>query len=279
MLLGAAKMLSETKAFDGTVYFIFQPGEEGCGGAMAMINDGLFKKFKIDCVFGMHAGGGFRTGEFSTRPGPLLAGNARFRIRIIGKEAHAASPHRGIDALIVGSQVVLALQTIVSRLNRPIDPVVISVVEFKSGNGSNVIPGEAILSGTIRTFGHKVMTNVTRDIAKIAKGISKIYGATADVEIVSGTSALVNSKNETGRAILAAQDVVGEQKVEVDGEQFMGSDDFACLLEKCPGCYIHLGNGVDSIGIHTPKYDFHDENLATGVKYWEALVKRVLPRK
>ena len=282
MLLGAAKYLSETRNFDGTVCFIFQPAEENEGGGRVMVEDGLFEQFPVEAVYGLHNQPGRPVGEIGLRAGPAMAAFNIFEITVTGKGSHAAMPYQGVDPVVVASQIVTALQTIVSRRVDPIDTAVLSVTQFHAGDTWNVIPNEAVLRGTIRAFKPEVADMIEAEIRRISDGIAAAHGAEAEVRYETRYPALVNSEKESRFAATVAAEVVGAERVEADAEPLMGSEDFAFMLQERPGCYIWLGNGdkggPGGCAVHNPHYDFNDEAAIVGASYWATLVEKALPR-
>jgi len=278
MLLGAAKYIADAARFDGTVHFIFQPAEEGGGGGKVMVREGLFKKFPCDGVYGMHNWPGMEAGTMGVRAGPMLASADFFGITVTGVGGHGAMPHRANDPVVVGAEMVTALQTIVSRAADPVDAVVVSVTKFNAGTATNVIPDEAKLAGTVRTLSPGARDLVESRIRAIAKGIAEAHGVKADVSYHRGYPVLVNSVDETERARRAAAKVVGDDKVVVDPPPEMGAEDFAYMLQERPGSYVWLGNGGAAGGcmLHNPNYDFNDEVAPIGASYWVSLVEQEL---
>src|SRR6478736_5453783 len=280
MLLGAAKYLSATRNFDGTVHFIFQPAEEGRGGAEAMIKDGLFNEFPCEVIFGMHNRPGLAVGKFQIRPGPMMAGGAFFDIAIAGKGAHGARPESGVDPVVVASHITTALQSIVSRNVRPVDTCVVSVTQIHAGDAYNVIPEKAVLRGTVRSFSKATMSLVEERMRRIAEGVAGGLGATASLDFRNLFPPLVNHDEETKFIADAAADVVGEENINRQGGIVMASEDFSYMLEKVPGAYIQIGNG-DGEGaceVHNPAYDFNDGALPFGASLFARLVERRLAR-
>jgi len=280
MLLGAARYLAQSKSFDGTVYFIFQPAEEGEGGGREMVKEGLFEKFPVEAVFGMHNWPGIAVGQFAVMPGPMMASSDNFEIRISGRGAHAAMPHNGIDPVVIGAEVVLALQTIASRTVSPVDAAVVSVTQFNAGEAVNAIPAEAVLRGTARAFKPGVQDAVESGIKRIASGIAAAHGATATVLYERRYPPTVNSVRETEIAATVLEKMVGTQNVLRDLQPTMGAEDFAFMLQARPGCYVWIGNGPGEGGcmLHNPSYDFNDEILPIGSSYWVQLVEHVLAK-
>jgi len=277
MLLGAAKYLSETKNFDGTVHFIFQPAEEGGGGGRVMVEEGLFEKFPVEAVYGMHNWPGLEAGSFSVRPGPMMASADKFDIVVRGMGTHGAMPHRGVDPVVCAAQIVTALQTIASRETNPLDAVVVSVTQIHAGEAYNVIPNECVLRGTIRAFEPKVRQGLPAAMQRIAGGIAMAMGCEMSLHYDHGYPPLVNTEKEVGIAAKAMAAVVGAERTTTDGVMTMGSEDFAFMLEAKPGAYVFVGNGT-SASLHNPKYDFNDDVLPIGASYWATLVEQNLAR-
>ncbi|HUN50632.1 MAG TPA: M20 aminoacylase family protein [Candidatus Sulfotelmatobacter sp.] len=280
MLLGAARYLAETRQFDGTVHFIFQPAEENEAGGRVMIQDGLFDRFPVEAVFGLHNMPGIEVGKIGVRAGPMMASADFFFITIRGVGAHGAFPHSGVDPIPIAAEVVLALQNIVSRNTDPLHSAVVSVTQINGGFTTNVIPEEVTLSGTTRAFRPETQDLMERRIREIAEGIAKAHGAKAAVRYDRRYPPTINWADETELAAGAAADVVGAENVLRSLPPVMGSEDFGWMLKERPGSYIWLGNGKDDGGcmVHNPRYDFNDRILAIGASYWSRLVERVLPR-
>jgi amidohydrolase len=279
MLLGAAKYLAETENFDGTVHFIFQPAEEGLGGGKKMIEDGLFKLFPVDEVYGMHNMPGIEVGSFAVSAGPMMAARDNFEIRVQGRGSHAAMPHQGVDPVVVGSNIVMALQTITSRNLNPQEALVISVTQFQAGTTAfNIIPDEVRLAGTCRVFSGDIQKSLPDRISRIAEGIAATYGATAELTYHKGYPATVNADAPSDFCAAVAGEIAGSAgNVDRAPLPSMGAEDFSYMLEEKPGCYIWAGNGL-SAGLHHPEYDFNDELLTVGASYWSRLVERRLER-
>jgi len=280
MLLGAARYLAEAKAFDGIVNFIFQPAEEGIGGAQAMIADGLFRRFPCDAIFGMHNRPGMPLGKFAVRSGPMMAGGAFFDIDIEGRGSHGARPEAGIDPVLVASHITVALQSIVSRNVRPVDTAVLSVTQIHSGDAYNVIPQTARLSGTVRAFSTEVMELVGRNMARVAEGVAAGFGARAKTDYRSIFAPLVNDPQEADFAASICTEIAGAESVRRDPALIMASEDFSFMLNEVRGCYINLGNG-DGEGaceVHNPSYDFNDAALPYGASFFARLVEKRLGR-
>ena len=281
LLLGAARYLAEHKDaldFDGTVYFIFQPAEESEAGADVMVKDGLFDRFPMEAVYGLHNWPGIAVGEMSVMPGPVMAGTCAFEISICGHGCHAAMPHQGVDTLLVASHLVLALQTVVSRSLHPCESAVVSVTQIHGGEALNVIPDDAVLRGTIRTFKPEIQDLVEAAIERLCAGIAATFGATIKVSYDRRYPPTVNSPAETELCRQAAGAVFGETQVRRDDIPSMAAEDFAYMLQVKPGCYVWLGNGPGTGGcsLHNPHYDFNDEILPLGISYWVKLVETVL---
>ncbi len=279
MLLGAAKMLSETRNFEGAVHFIFQPAEEGGGGAKVMIEDGLFEKFPCDAVFAIHNKPGLPLGHIVTKGGPLLAAADRWDIRIKGKGGHAAHPHTTLDPMVVGANIVMALQTIVSRNIDPIDSSVVTVGFFHAGSAYNVIPGEAHIGGTTRTTTPENRALIERRIDEICEGAAKMHGVKIEVEHKPGYPPTVNDVDQARFAADVATGVCGEHAVKDNTRPSMGAEDFSYMLEKVPGAMVWLGNGGDSVSLHNSRYDFNDMAIPFGVSFFVRTVERFLDAK
>ena len=280
MLLGAARYLAETRNFAGTVHFVFQPAEEGGGGGRVMVEEGLFEKFPVEEIYGMHNWPGLPAGHFAGRVGPVMAATDQFEITIEGRGGHAAQPHKTIDPVVLGSQIVGALQTIASRNADPIKSVVVSVTQFHAGSAFNVIPQSAWLCGTIRTFDADIRTQARTRIKEIAEGVALAFGGSAEVNFRSGYPATVNHPAQTEKALAIAERVAGAGNVDHDAAPSMGGEDFAYMLLERPGSYIFIGNGPEVEGqkLHQVNYDFNDEILPVGASYWAQLVEDVLTR-
>ncbi len=281
MLLGAARHLAKTRNFDGTVHFIFQPAEEGRGGAEAMVKDGLFEKFPCEVVFGMHNRPKLDVGRFQIRSGPMMAGGGLFDIHIKGKGAHGARPESGVDPVVIGGHIITALQTVISRTLAPIDSGVISITQMHAGDAYNVIPETAVLRGTVRAFRKEVMATIKEKIERIASGIAHSLGgeAKADVRIVFPP--LVNNPDEAKWIGDVAASIVGEENVNREGGYVMASEDFSYMLEKVPGAFILIGNGGGEGGceVHNPGYDFNDDALPLGATLWSRVVETRLAKR
>jgi amidohydrolase len=280
MLLGAARILAETRNFEGAVHFIFQPAEEGGGGGRVMVEEGLFEKFPCDGVFAMHNMPDIPVGHFGVRPGPLLASSDRFDIRIKGHGTHAAHPDRGIDPFVIGAQITLALQTIVSRNIDPIDNAIVTIGFMKGGSAYNVIPDEFVIGGTARAFRPEVRDLIERRLGEIARGTAATFGATAIVDYKRNYPPTVNDPKEAAFAADVAAEICGEAAVNRDIRPSLGSEDFSYLLNAHPGAMMWLGNGEGAGGcyLHNAKYDFNDSAIPTGVSFFVRLAERFLAR-
>ena len=280
MLLGAAKYLAGTRNFDGVVNFIFQPAEEGLGGARAMIADGLFEKFPCDVAFGMHNRPGLALGKFAVRAGPMMAGGGFFDIRVTGKGSHGARPESGVDPVLVAAHIVIALQSIVSRNVRPIDAAVVSVTKINAGDAYNVIPQTAQLSGTVRAFTREVMSLIEIAMRRVVKGTAEAFGATAEVDFRVIFAPTVNDAAQADFVAAVCAEVVGEDNVNRNPSLIVASEDFSFMLEKVPGAYFNIGNGAgeDACEVHNPAYDFNDAALALGASVFARIVEKKLAK-
>jgi hippurate hydrolase len=276
MLLGAAKYLCETRNFNGTAVVIFQPAEEGGAGGKAMVDDGMMDRWKVQEVYGMHNAPGLPIGQFATRTGPLLAAADFFSIKLDGKGSHAAEPHKGVDTLVVGANVLLALQTIVARNLDPLKSGVVTVGSFKGGNASNVIPQTVEMLGTARSLLPDVRDVLERRIIDTAKGIAAAYGAKADVDYQRDYPVTVNHAAPTAFAVKVAGELAGQDKVFGNVPPIMAGEDFAFMLESRPGNMIMIGNG-NTASCHHPAYDFNDAAIPYGVSYWARLIETGMP--
>jgi amidohydrolase len=280
MLLGAARYLAETRNFDGTVVFIFQPAEEGLGGARAMIDDGLFSRFPCDSVFGMHNTPGLPIGKFAIRPGVMMAGGAFFDVSVTGSGSHGARPEAGVDPVLAASHIVTALQAIVARNIGPTEAAVVSATAIHGGDAYNVIPQTVVIRGTARAFSSEIMQRIEQWMKRTAQGVAQGFGATAAVEFRSLFAPLVNDPAETTFIADAAAEVVGEAHVDRNRSIVMASEDFSFMLEQRPGAYINIGNGdgIGSTPVHNPRYNFNDEALPWGASLYARIVEKKLPR-
>lgn len=281
MLLGAASYLAEHRNFDGTIYFIFQPAEEGRAGAQQMIADGLFEQFPADCVFGMHNFPDIPAGHFAVKPGPMMASFDCFEIIITGQATHAAMPHLGNDAIVASAHIINALQTIVSRTVNPAYSAVVSITQIHAGNTWNALPESVLLRGTYRCFDASVQTLIAEKIVQLVNATCSGFGMQADIKFNPenpGYPVTLNAETATALALKAAIAVVGQECVDLQPIPSMGSEDFAFMLQEKPGCYIWIGNGSSENGclLHNPHYDFNDDILPIGTAYWIKLVETVL---
>jgi amidohydrolase len=274
MLLGAARYLAETRNFAGDAVVIFQPAEEGGAGAAAMIKDGLMDRFAIDQVYGMHNGPGIPVGSFAIRPGPIMASTDSIDIHIEGLGGHAARPHKCIDSVLVGAQLITALQSIVSRSVDPLESAVVSMCEFHAGNARNVIPQTAELKGTVRTLTAEVRELVEKRVREVVAGVAQITGAKINLSYERGYPVTVNHASQTDVATRIAKEIAGDANVH-EMPPLMGAEDFAYMLEARPGAFIFCGNG-DSAGLHHPAYNFNDDAIVFGSSYWIKLVENTL---
>lgn len=286
MLLGAARYLARHRNFDGTVYLIFQPAEEGGGGARCMMDDGLFTKYPMEAVFGMHNWPGMAAGNFAVTPGPMMASSNEFEVIVKGKGAHAAQPHKGIDPIMIAIQIAQGWQTIVSRNKNPIDAGVLSVTQIHAGSATNVIPDEATLIGTVRTFTTAVLDLIEQRMRSVAEHTAAAFDAQVDFRFTRNYPPLINHAKETAFAIEVMKTIVGENNVDAQVEPTMGAEDFAFMLQEKPGCYVFIGNGegahrdighgLGPCNLHNPSYDFNDELLPIGASYWVRLAETYL---
>jgi len=278
MLLGAAEYLARTRNFRGQVNFIFQPAEEGIGGARAMIADGLFRDFPCDRIFAMHNAPGLPVGSFAVKSGVVTAAGAFFDIDIAGRGAHGAHPDHSVDPVIVAAQLVTALQSVVSRNVRPTEPAVVSVTRMQAGDAYNVIPGSARLSGTARSFSTRVMETVETRMTELAHSVAAAFGATAEVDFRTVFHPVTNDAEAADFAGEVCDELVGETRVRRGLPAAMGSEDFSFMLEEVPGCYLLLGNsdGTHQRPVHNPGYDFNDEALPYGASFFARTVEKQL---
>jgi amidohydrolase len=274
-LLGAAQYLAETRNFDGTVNLIFQPAEEGVGGARAMLADGLFERFPCDAVFGYHNTPRLAVGKFAIRPGPMMAGGAFFDIRIEGKGSHGAHPELGIDPVLAACHVATAMQSIVSRNMPAVDGAVISITRIEGGDAYNVIPNEAHLRGTARWFKPEALEIIRTNMKRIATGVATGFGCQAEVDFRVIFAPLVNTDAETAFVADIAEEIAGAGNVDRNRDLIMASEDFSFMLEKVPGAYINIGNG-DSAPVHNPAYDYNDKLLPYAATLYARLVEKRL---
>ena len=281
MLLGAARGMAQRKRFDGTAYFIFQPAEENEGGGRVMVQEGLFERFPMKAVYGMHNWPELPVGSIALREGPLMGAYDIFEIVAIGRGGHAAMPHLGRDPMPFAAHVINALQTIVSRNIHPLEAGVVSVTQVHGGDTWNVIPQEVVLRGTVRSFRPDIQDLIERRIGEIVTGLASTFDMTATLRYERRYPATINTKAETQHALAAAASVVGAANVDTNPTPSMGSEDFAFMLQARPGCYIWLGGGrgPGTPNLHNPHYDFNDEALAIGASYWVTLAEAQLPMR
>ncbi len=281
MLLGAAKYLAETKNFDGVVHFIFQPAEEGLGGARAMIEDGLFDRHPCEAVFGMHNRPGLPVGKFAVKSGPMMAGGAFFDIQVTGHGAHGARPERSVDSVLVAAHIAVALQAIVARNAPPTETAVLSVTKIHGGDAYNVIPQTAQLSGTVRAFSRDVMALIEKNMKRTTTHVAQAFGAQAEVDFRLIFAPTVNDPKEAEFAARVCTELVGKENVERNPSLIMASEDFSFMLEKVPGCYFNIGNGSGegACEVHNPGYDFNDEALPLGASVLARIVETRLAKQ
>jgi hippurate hydrolase len=275
MLLGAAKYLAETRNFAGTAVVIFQPAEEGGAGGLAMVKDGLISRFGIEEVYGMHNYPGLPLGEFGIRSGAMMAAADHIEIAIEGKGGHAARPHLAIDTILVGSQIINQLQSIVARNVDPLQSAVVSICMFQAGHTDNVIPQHARLRGTARSLTPEIRDLLQARITEVIEGTARLYGAKAKITYHRGYPVLMNHERQTAFAADVAREIAGGDKVDIDLPPVMGAEDFSYMLQERPGAFIFVGNG-DSAGLHHPAYDFNDEIIPVGTSYWVRLAETAL---
>ena len=275
MLLGAARYLAETRKFKGTVQFIFQPAEENEGGGKIMIEEGLFEKFPVDAVYGMHNWPGQEAGLFAVTSGPLMASFDIFELTIIGRGTHGGMPHKGIDPIPVAAEIISALQTIVSRTIDPVDTAVVTVTQVHAGNTWNIIPDSVLLCGTARSFKPEIQNRQQKLIKRIAEGICQAHDCKLEMIYERRYPPTVNHTRASEAAARAASDVSAPERIITDPTPSMGSEDFAFMLDEKPGCYVWIGNGPIKGGcmLHNPNYDFNDDILTIGASYWARLVE------
>jgi len=276
MLLGAARYLTETRNFSGTTIVIFQPAEEGGAGGKAMVQDGLMDRFRIEEVYGMHNYPGLPVGQFALRPGALMAAADRITIEIEGRGGHAARPHASIDTVLVGAQIINAVQSIVSRNVDPLEAAVISICVFQAGSTDNVIPQTALLRGTARSLTPKVRDQLETRLHDVVTGTARLHGASAKLTYRRDYPITRNHERQAAFAASVAKEVAGGERVNDQVAPVMGAEDFSFMLEARPGAFIFVGNGT-SAGLHHPAYDFNDEAIPFGTSYWVKLVETAMP--
>jgi amidohydrolase len=282
MLLGAARYLAKARNFDGTVHFIFQPAEEGGGGGRVMVEEGLFDKFPVDAVYGMHNAPRTAVGKFFTRPGPVMAASANFDLTISGRGSHAARPETGFDAVVAACHVVAGLQSIVSRNVSAFESAVVSTTQIHAGDAYNIIPEDVVIRGNCRAYKTEVMSRLEQAIRRVAEGVASGFGAGAKLDFHNLYPPLVNHAAEAAIACDAAAAVVGEENVDRNGPPRMASEDFSYMLQARPGAFIFIGNGDGSEGscdVHNPNYDFNDAILPLGASFFARLIEINLPRR
>ncbi|WP_198082876.1 M20 aminoacylase family protein [Variovorax sp. E3] len=281
IVLGAARLLRERRDFDGTVRFIFQPAEEHGRGAKAMMDDGLFERFPVDEIYGLHNMPGMRAGTIATRVGGVMASEDNFVIHVKGRGTHAARPHMGIDPIVIGAQIVLALQTVVSRSLDPGAQAVVSCTEFITDGIRNAIPSNVVIKGDTRSYDPAVQRMLATRMREISEGVCRMNGADCDFSYTHEFAPTVNWAECVPVAVAAATAVVGAQNVDADVTPLMASEDFGAFLQKVPGAFVFLGNGADGepggTPLHNSSYDFNDEVLATGARYFAEIVRLRLP--
>jgi hippurate hydrolase len=290
MLLGAAKVLAASGGFDGTIRFVFQPAEETLGylsrsgehsgGATAMIDDGLFERFPMDAIFGVHNRPGLPVGTIAGRPGIVYAAADRFDIEVIGRGGHAARPHLTVDPVMVGAQLIVALQTVVSRMVSPTDSGVVSVCEFHAGSGFNVIPGSARLTGTVRSLSSDTRARIRKGMEDVTAGVAATFGAQITLDYLAGHPSVSNDPELFEICRTVGEGVVGADAFVHLDEPTMGGEDFSCYLRHRPGCFMLIGNdgtNEPSASLHNARYDFNDDAAPVGVRYWVALARALLP--
>jgi len=290
MLLGAAQHLATHRDFEGTVNFIFQPAEEGGNaGARAMIEDGLFDRFPCDEIYGMHNMPGLEAGKLAFRKGPTMASSNRFDIVVRGVGGHAAQPHKSVDSIVIAAEMIGVLQTLISRHKNPIDTAVLTVTQIHAGDAYNVIPHEAVIKGTVRTFSTEVLDAMEDNMRRVAETLPKVHGGSGELQFVRAYPPLVNWDAQTEFATKVATEVFGASMVELDTPPHGGAEDFSFYLEKVPGCYLFIGNGggghreatyhgMGPCELHNPNYDFNDALLPVGSTYWVKLVQAFFAR-
>lgn len=282
MLLGAARYLAETKNFDGTVHFVFQPAEEGAGGGRIMVEEGLFDLFPADAVYGAHNDTNLPVGEMYVVTGPNSAASDRFVLHIDGRGGHAARPHVTIDPITIGAQIVLAWQTLVSRRLDPADAAVLSVTQFHAGSAGNVIPETAFINGTVRTMKPATQDMLEAQMGAIARATAESQGAVARFEYGRGYPIVINNPDATERAAAAAAKLLDPARVHREKPLSLGGEDFAYMAQKVPGCFVRFGqkgaDGKGGVPVHNSRYDFNDEILPLGASYWATLVEQELSK-
>jgi amidohydrolase len=283
MLLGAAHYLSRHRNFDGTVYLIFQPAEEGGAGAKRMMEDGLFEKFPMEAVFGMHNWPGIAVGSFGVTPGAMMASSNEFEVVVKGKGSHAGQPHKSIDPIMTAIQIAQGWQTIITRNRNPMDAGVLSITQIHAGSATNIVPNDATLVGTVRTFSADALDMIENRMRDIAVHTAAAFGAEVGFRFKRNYPALINHPKETELVLGVLQSIVGAENVDAQVEPSMGAEDFAFMLQEKPGCYVFIGNGegkhrdgghgLGPCNLHNPSYDFNDALLPLGATYWVRLAE------
>lgn len=288
MLLGAARYLAENRDFAGTIYLIFQPAEEGGGGAKRMMDDGLFAQYPMEAVFGLHNWPGSAVGTFAVTPGPMMASSNEFEVIVHGRGGHAAEPHKSVDAVMTAVQIAQSWQTIISRNSNPVDAAVLSITQIHAGSATNILPDDATLIGTVRTFTVPALDLIERRLHEIAEHTAAAFGAQVEFHFKRNYPPTINHPKETEFAVQVMRSIVGTDQVDTKVEPTMGAEDFAFMLQAVPGCYVFLGNGEGThrehahgagpCNLHNPSYDFNDDLLPIGATYWVQLARAWLAR-
>ena len=283
MLLAAARHLVETRQFNGVVHLIFQPAEEGGGGAREMMRDGLFELFSCEAVFGMHNWPGMAVGQFGVTAGPMMASSNEFEITVRGRGGHAAMPHQTVDPIMAAMAIGQGLQSLITRNKKPVDTAVLSITQIHAGDAYNIIPDEAVLRGTVRTFSTAVLDQIETGLSRVANHTAEAFGASASIRFLRNYPPLVNTEVETRFCVDVLRDMAGPAQVFDRIEPTMGAEDFAFMLEKKPGCYVFIGNGegdhrmpghgAGPCMLHNPSYDFNDALIPIGASYWVRLAE------
>lgn len=277
MLLGGATLLAQHPDFGGTVHFVFQPAEEGGGGARAMMDDGLFKQFPVQAVFALHNWPALPVGQMGVRVGPIMAAANRFAVIVRGAGGHAARPHETVDPIPIACAIVTELQRLVSRTVDPLDSAVVTVGKIEAGSFANIIPDTATIHGTCRALRSETQSRIVAGVQRIATHIALAHGATAEVSVRAGYPATVNHADEAKFMASVMQDVVGQANAQDDIEPALTAEDFGFMLEDVPGAYGFIGNGADGrpgVGLHSPTYDFNDDAISLGATFWDRLVRQ-----
>jgi hippurate hydrolase len=280
MLLGAAEALSRTRNFDGTVYLIFQPAEEHEGGGRVMVEEGLFDKFSMEMVFGLHNWPGMEPGTMSVIEGPVMAGTDRFEMTVTGRGGHAAMPHQANDAIVAAATLITNLQTLVSRNTDPQEATVVSVTRIHAGHADNILPNSVVLGGTVRSLKPELKDAMEAGVRRICAGVEAMFGVKVDIVYSYGYPPTINAKQATDHARAVAAKIVGQDKLLTHLKPSMGAEDFAYMAAVKPSCYVWLGNGLGEGGcmLHSPHYDFNDAVIPTGIRYWVTLAETILSK-